>query len=165
MFGIYKTVLQPTVIDDAVYCEFLSPFDTNLITAGGNRLQIYRVVSNNSSSSVKSSKKTKLELIRSFYLYANINSIASCRYGSMAKDALIISFADARVSVVAYDQATADLMTISAHYFEDEMEDVSSSDLDLCKQRDSSGQISCSFPHRKVSISTSTSRSSKSIPT
>ena len=121
MFGIYKTVLQPTVIDDAVYCEFLSPYDTNLITAGGNKLQIYRVLNSSTSS-----KTSQLELVRSFYLYATINSIASCRYGSMTKDALVISFADARVSVVAYDQSTADLVTISAHYFEDEMEDVSS---------------------------------------
>ena len=124
MFGIYKTVLQPTVIDDAVYCEFLGPSDTNLITAGGNKLQVYRVLSDDVSTSHSKEKKTKLELVRSFYLYSNINSIASCRYGTMTKDALIISFADARVSIVAYDQSTADLVTISAHYFENEMEEV-----------------------------------------
>ena len=44
------------------------------------------------------SKKLKFECIETFTLFGNVNAMASCRYGSMMKDALILAFDDAKVN-------------------------------------------------------------------
>ena len=99
MFSVYKTVHPPTGVENAIYCNFLGAKERNLITASTNRLQVYRLA-NESCSSInnnKSKSKLKLECIESFNLFGNISTMASCRYGSMTKDALIIAFDDAKV--------------------------------------------------------------------
>ncbi len=94
MFSVYKTVHPPTSIENSVYCHFINSHEQNLITSSANRLQVYRLIADYSSSS----KKLKLECIETFTLYGHICSIKSCRYGNMTKDALIIAFADAKVT-------------------------------------------------------------------
>ena len=95
MYSVHKTVHQPTGIDGAIHCNFLGPKEDNLITFSANRLQVYRVC----TDTRQNSRKTKLEFIESFYLYANIIDLKPCRYGSMKKDALILAFADAKVII------------------------------------------------------------------
>ena len=101
MFSVYKTVHPPTGVENAIYCNFLSAKERNLITASTNRLQVYRLANENNISinntNTKSKSKLKLECIESFNLFGNISTMASCRYGSMTKDALIIAFDDAKV--------------------------------------------------------------------
>lgn len=43
MFGIYKTLLHSTGIDNAVYCNFINSQDMNLITASNNVLKVYKL--------------------------------------------------------------------------------------------------------------------------
>lgn len=93
MFTLYKTVHPPTGIDCSVYCSFLSPREHNLITASGNKLQVYRFNFDPNSKS----NKLKLECFDTFCFYGTICAIKSCRYGSMQKDALVIAFSDAKV--------------------------------------------------------------------
>lgn len=119
MFSVYKTVHPSTGIDDSVYCNFTSPHEKNLITSSANRLTVYRLVDN---ADVVEEKKLKFELVQSFTLYGHISCMKSCRYGNMTKDALILAFADAKLSIVQYDSFTGDLATLSIHYFEDELE-------------------------------------------
>ena len=92
MFGVYKTVHPPTGIENSIYCNFLGPNERNLITTSVNRLQVYRL--NHESNK---SKKLKLECMETFNLFGNVSTMASCRYGSMNKDALILAFDDAKV--------------------------------------------------------------------
>jgi len=92
MFSVYKTVHPPTGVENSIYCNFLGPNERNLITSSTNRLQVYRLINENSKS-----KKLKLECMETFYLFGNISSMASCRYGPMNKDALILAFDDAKV--------------------------------------------------------------------
>lgn len=128
MFTLYKTVHPPTGIDCSVYCSFLSAKEHNLITASGNKLQIYRFHTSeqqqSKGESSSSSSKLKLECFDTFYFYGTICCMKACRYGSMQKDALIIAFADAKVSIVEYDTFLGDLSTLSIHYFENELETV-----------------------------------------
>lgn len=143
MFTVYKTVHPPTGIDCSVYCSFLSPKEHNLITSSCNKLQIYRFNFDPNSRS----NKLKLECFDTFYFYGTISCIKPCRYGSMQKDALVIAFSDAKVdqlvricllldyilnycwiqvSIVEYDTFLGDLVTLSIHYFENELEAVNS---------------------------------------
>ena len=95
MFSVYKTVHPPTGIDNSVYCYFINQGEPNLITSSANRLSIYRLNEDPSSSN---NAKLKLECVETFTLHGQICAIKPCRYGNMTKDALIIAFANAKVN-------------------------------------------------------------------
>ncbi len=122
MYNLYKTVHSPTSVDHAVYCNFLNAHEENLITANVNRLHVYKL---NSEYDKQSSRKLKFECLKTFTLFGNVSAIAKCRYGSMNKDALILAFMDAKLAIVEYNPQTADLNTLSMHYFETDSELVS----------------------------------------
>lgn len=92
------------------------------------------------------SRKEKLEQVASFSLFGNVMSMASVQLVGASRDALLLSFKDAKVSlfnpwilnslklfstdlwvcllshqlsVVEYDPGTHDLKTLSLHYFEE----------------------------------------------
>ncbi|CAF3318223.1 unnamed protein product [Rotaria socialis] len=114
MFSIYKTVHPPTAIEHAVWAHFLSPLDNSLILSSGNHLYVYRVTSHPS----------KFECLHTFVLWGNICSITPCRLNPssiLSKDALFLSFMDAKLSLIEFDSAIQDLKTLSMHYFEDEL--------------------------------------------
>lgn len=64
--------------------------------------------------------KMKLECLAQFNLFGNIMSIQSVNLTNSPRDALLLSFSDAKLSLVEYDQETHDLRTLSLHYFEEE---------------------------------------------
>lgn len=64
--------------------------------------------------------KMKLECLASFTLWGNIMSMASATLAGSSRDALLISFRDAKLSLVEYDPETHDLRTLSLHYFEED---------------------------------------------
>ena len=95
---------------------FLSPLENNLILSSANYLYVYRVTSNTS----------KFECLNTFVLWGSICSVTPCRLGSSStlapsKDALFLSFMDARLSLIEFDSSIQDLKTLSMHYFEDEL--------------------------------------------
>lgn len=47
-------------------------------------------------------------------------SIQSVNLANSARDALLLAFRDAKLSVVEYDPESHDLKTLSLHYFEEE---------------------------------------------
>lgn len=62
----------------------------------------------------------KVECLIQFTLFGNIMSIQSVNLANSPRDALLISFCDAKLSVVEYDPESHDLKTLSLHYFEEE---------------------------------------------
>eukprot|EP00794_Sanderia_malayensis_P018647 gene18646-20528_t len=65
-------------------------------------------------------EKKKLEQLASYSLFGNIASMKPIRIGNSPRDSLILSFKDAKLSVVEYDPSSHDLKTVSLHYFEHE---------------------------------------------
>ncbi|XP_015426860.1 PREDICTED: cleavage and polyadenylation specificity factor subunit 1 [Myotis davidii] len=63
--------------------------------------------------------REKLELVASFSFFGNVMSMASVQLAGAKRDALLLSFKDAKLSVVEYDPGTHDLKTLSLHYFEE----------------------------------------------
>ena len=61
--------------------------------------------------------KMKLECMTDYRFYGNIVAMESMPL-SLARDALLLTFRDAKLSIVEYDPETHDLRTISLHYFE-----------------------------------------------
>lgn len=70
--------------------------------------------------------KSKLECVSQYTLYGNVMSMQCVNLANAPRDALLIAFADAKLSVVEYDPDTHDLKTLSLHYFEEE-------DMKVCK--------------------------------
>lgn len=62
----------------------------------------------------------RLELLDSFELFGNIMSLQSVSLNNSPRDALLISFMDAKLSVVQHDPDNHELKTLSLHYFEED---------------------------------------------
>ncbi|KAL5021877.1 hypothetical protein ScPMuIL_001032 [Solemya velum] len=67
----------------------------------------------------KKTESKKLECLASFSLMGNVMSLKCVNLPGAHRDALFLSFSDAKLSVVEYDPATHDLQTTSLHYFEE----------------------------------------------
>lgn len=125
MYAVYRQAHPPTGIEFSLYCNFFSSEERNLVVAGTSQLYVYRLL-RNVESATKGEKildakghKDKLELLASFSLFGNIMSVANVQLAGAKRDALLLSFKDAKLSVVEYDPGTNDLKTISLHYFEE----------------------------------------------
>lgn len=62
----------------------------------------------------------KLECLATFSFFGNIMSMQAVSLANSSRDALVLSFADAKFSIVEYDPDTHDLSTLSLHYFEEQ---------------------------------------------
>lgn len=64
--------------------------------------------------------KMRLECMASYTLFGNVMDLRSVSLSGSQRDALLISFKDAKLSVVQHDPDTYELKTLSLHYFEEE---------------------------------------------
>ncbi|XP_047663754.1 cleavage and polyadenylation specificity factor subunit 1 isoform X2 [Tachysurus fulvidraco] len=125
MYAVFRQAHHPTAVEFSVYCNFISSEEKNLVVAGTSQLYVYRIIYDYESStkSEKSSdgksRKEKLEQVAAFSLFGNVMSMASVQLVGANRDALLLSFKDAKLSVVEYDPGTHDLRTLSLHYFEE----------------------------------------------
>lgn len=125
MYAVHRQAHTPTAVEFSVYCNFISSKEKNLIVAGTSQLFVYRIIhdvestSKADKSSDSKSRKEKLEQVASFSLFGNVMSMASVQLVGASRDALLLSFKDAKLSVVEYDPGTHDLKTLSLHYFEE----------------------------------------------
>ena len=132
MYSLNKQIHPPTVVEHSVYCNFYSDNERNLIVGGSNQLKIYRLISstknedvtsienNDKQSASSDNNKIKLECIQSFSFFGEITSINFVRLNKNVRDSVIITFAEAKLSVVEYDPNTHNLRTLSMNYFEDD---------------------------------------------
>uniref|UniRef100_A0A8U7NVI7 RSE1/DDB1/CPSF1 first beta-propeller domain-containing protein n=1 Tax=Corvus moneduloides TaxID=1196302 RepID=A0A8U7NVI7_CORMO len=117
MYAVYKQTHPPTGLEFSLYCHFFSAAERNLVVAGTSQLFVYRL---NHDAEVKGKgQREKLELVASFSFFGNVMSMASVQLAGAKRDALLLSFKDAKLSVVEYDPGTHDLKTLSLHYFEE----------------------------------------------
>nr|XP_029135227.1 cleavage and polyadenylation specificity factor subunit 1 isoform X2 [Labrus bergylta] len=125
MYAVYRQAHTPTAVEFSVYCNFISSKEKNLVVAGTSQLYVYRIIHDVEStskvdkSSDTKSRKEKLEQVASFSLFGNVMSMASVQLVGASRDALLLSFKDAKLSVVEYDPGTHDLKTLSLHFFEE----------------------------------------------
>uniref|UniRef100_A0A667XJ31 Cleavage and polyadenylation specificity factor subunit 1 n=1 Tax=Myripristis murdjan TaxID=586833 RepID=A0A667XJ31_9TELE len=125
MYAVYRQAHTPTAVEFSVYCNFISNKEKNLVVAGTSQLYVYRIIhdvestSKTDKSSDSKSRKEKLEQVAAFSLFGNVMSMASVQLVGASRDALLLSFKDAKLSVVEYDPGTHDLKTLSLHFFEE----------------------------------------------
>uniref|UniRef100_A0A4W6BTU9 Cleavage and polyadenylation specificity factor subunit 1 n=1 Tax=Lates calcarifer TaxID=8187 RepID=A0A4W6BTU9_LATCA len=116
MYAVYRQAHTPTAVEFSVYCNFISSKEKNLVVAGTSQLFVYRIIHD---VEIPNLVKEKLEQVASFSLFGNVMSMASVQLVGASRDALLLSFKDAKLSVVEYDPGTHDLKTLSLHYFEE----------------------------------------------
>ncbi|PVD20429.1 hypothetical protein C0Q70_18584 [Pomacea canaliculata] len=125
MFCMYKEIHPATAIEHSIQCNFFNLWETNLVIAGANQLHVYRLNSEPDTSGKDLEKtgvdgpKMRLECLKSFSLFGNIMSMQSVKLAGAQRDILLLSFWDAKLSVVEYDPSTHDLKTSSLHQFEE----------------------------------------------
>uniref|UniRef100_A0A8C3UGI6 Cleavage and polyadenylation specificity factor subunit 1 n=1 Tax=Catharus ustulatus TaxID=91951 RepID=A0A8C3UGI6_CATUS len=123
MYAVYKQTHPPTGLEFSLFCHFFSSSERNLVVAGTSQLFVYRL-NHEPEAPGKGDRnggeqKEKLELLASFSFFGNVMSMASVTLAGAKRDALLLSFKDAKLSVVEYDPGTHDLKTLSLHYFEE----------------------------------------------
>uniref|UniRef100_A0A3Q4G4T5 Cleavage and polyadenylation specificity factor subunit 1 n=1 Tax=Neolamprologus brichardi TaxID=32507 RepID=A0A3Q4G4T5_NEOBR len=120
MYAVYRQAHTPTSVEFSVYCNFISSKEKNLVVAGTSQLFVYRIIHDvEVTLTLRFPFFFKLEQVASFSLFGNIMSMASVQLVGASRDALLLSFKDAKLSVVEYDPGTHDLKTLSLHYFEE----------------------------------------------
>lgn len=64
--------------------------------------------------------KMRLECLNVYQLYGNVMSLQAVSLSGSLQDALLISFKDAKLSVLQHDPDTFQLKTLSLHFFEED---------------------------------------------
>jgi cleavage and polyadenylation specificity factor subunit 1 len=128
----YTEVLPPSGVTHAVSAAFTSASAKNLIVVKTSLLQIYTLVTETPATSAlengqqagEDSQKeaTKLHLQAEFHLYGTVTDISPVKIlGSRSGgDALLLSFRNAKLSLIEWNPETQSISTVSIHYYEKE---------------------------------------------
>ncbi|XP_065344117.1 cleavage and polyadenylation specificity factor subunit 1 [Cloeon dipterum] len=125
MFSLCKQTHPPTAVEHSVCCNFFNRNEKSLVVAGANVLRVFRLLPDidhkkKDKYGENRPPKMKLECLASYTLWGNVVSLSSATLAGSARDALLISFKEAKLSLVEYDPDKNDLRTLSLHYFEDD---------------------------------------------
>lgn len=110
---LFRSIHPATVVDVALTAHFMSSDATGappeLILVRGNSLDVFGVSSTAASSDRRLIRKAR------FPLFGQVLSAAAVRFHDQHRDALMLSFPGARVSVVEFDPVSRSLSTCSLH--------------------------------------------------
>ncbi|XP_043489722.1 cleavage and polyadenylation specificity factor subunit 1 isoform X1 [Polistes fuscatus] len=125
MYSICKSTHPATGVEHAITCYFFNRSEKCLVVAGSNIIRIFRLIPDVDTTKREKyiesrSPKMKLECLAQYTLHGNVMSMQAVHLIGSQRDSLLLSFRDAKLSVVEYDQETHDLRTVSLHYFEEE---------------------------------------------
>ncbi|XP_045540280.1 cleavage and polyadenylation specificity factor subunit 1 isoform X2 [Papilio machaon] len=125
MFSICRQTHPATGIEHAISCCFFNNEESCLVTAGANIIKVFRLMPEGHTKEVNAAgqpipPKMKLECLATYTLWGNVMSIASVKCASAGRDLLLLSFKEAKLSIVQYDPQINNLVTLSMHYFEED---------------------------------------------
>jgi cleavage and polyadenylation specificity factor subunit 1 len=113
MFSVLQTLVPPSCVEHAVEAHFTSSSDLNIIVGLASFLQVYRIVEDPLDGD-----RAALQLVVEKRLFGHIESIATFRAPGWPRDLIVVSFRDAKVTVLQFDITTNDIAVVSMHYFE-----------------------------------------------
>ncbi|KAL6046955.1 mRNA cleavage and polyadenylation factor subunit [Balamuthia mandrillaris] len=126
----YQETVPPTGVEHCLVAHFTGVDDLNLLVAKTHVLEVYRLVPTTSSSITEENSPSSpsekgeeseghvLELVAAYHLFGNIESLAAVRFARSKKDAILVTFRDAKISVVEFASAEQDLRVVSLHSYE-----------------------------------------------
>ncbi|KAL4709550.1 hypothetical protein ACJJTC_007281 [Scirpophaga incertulas] len=125
MYSICRQTHPATGIEHTLSCYFFNNEDVCLVTAGANIIKVFGLLPEGHTKEINAAgqpipPKMKLECLATYTLWGNVMSMQSVRYSSSGRDLLLVSFREAKLSVLQYDPMTNNLVTLSMHYFEED---------------------------------------------
>lgn len=126
----YTELLPPSGVTHALSIPFCSPSEINLVVVKTSLLQIFSVisggsgknseVSDDSANTIQLSDQKQLLLISEYNLSGTVTDISSVKIiGSKSGgDAILLSFRNAKLSLIDWDPQRQCIATISIHYYE-----------------------------------------------
>lgn len=115
IYGYHRETQRSTGIDESTALNFYHDGEKNLAATAGNLLTIYRVNSRGGQDA-----NDRLEYCDEFELWGNIVTVARVRFAGSLRDSLLLSFEEAKCSIVEYEPETGGLTTISMHHFQED---------------------------------------------
>eukprot|EP00937_MAST-01D_sp_MAST-1D-sp2_P005563 g5563.t1 len=109
-YQIYKPLHPPTGVEHAVCAHFTSTARWNIVLARTSLLEVYDVVDGANGKA--------LDLVAQYTLHGNIESLHVLHFPGTVLDCLMLSFREAKLSVVRFDATVARLQTLFIHDFE-----------------------------------------------
>ncbi|XP_023327801.1 cleavage and polyadenylation specificity factor subunit 1 [Eurytemora carolleeae] len=117
MFSLVRTSHPATGVEHSIYASFFRSNEQNLVVAGANILKVFQLVPETVNKK-DVNPRLKLECMAQWQLHGWVQSIAAVRLLGADRDTLLLTFKDAKLSLVEYCPDTHDLITISLHHFE-----------------------------------------------
>ena len=120
----YTELIAPSGVTHAVSLPLLNPNTYNLVVAKTSLLQIFRLGDEkpNADDDDSTSSRPRLVLVGEYPLAGTVTSLTAIKAldTKTGGDALLISFSDAKLSLVEWDPDNHRISTVSIHYYEAE---------------------------------------------
>jgi cleavage and polyadenylation specificity factor subunit 1 len=128
----YTEVLPPSGVTHAVSAAFTSATAKNLVVVKTSLLQIYTLITETSTASVLENgqqtgdnvknETTRLHLLAEYDLYGTVTDISPVKIlnSRSGGDAVLLSFRNAKLSLIEWNPETQGISTVSIHYYEKE---------------------------------------------
>ena len=120
MYTLVRSAHPATGVEHCLSCYFFNSQEKNLVVAGANVLRVFRLVPDLTTKTQEDVSKLKMECLASWELFGWVQSMASTRLTGSERDTLLLTFKDAKLSLVEYNPDTHDLQTLSLHHFEED---------------------------------------------
>ncbi|KAK3837510.1 MAG: CPSF A subunit region-domain-containing protein [Linnemannia gamsii] len=116
MYTLAKELFPPTGIERVVRCNFIRPDILNVIVSKSTVLEVY-----NFTEPAEADQLPRLELVASYRFNGVITSMGVIRTSSSGQhglDSILVSFKDAKMSLLEWSFSTHSIVTVSIHYYE-----------------------------------------------
>lgn len=115
----YNELLPPTAVSHAVALPFQGPNANNLVIAKTSLLQVFRIISSDAKDGA-AKNKDRLVLVGEYPLSGTVTAISRVKIleTKTGGEALLLSFAQAKLSLIEWDAENNRTSTISIHYYE-----------------------------------------------
>eukprot|EP00118_Oscarella_pearsei_P015222 m.136215 g.136215 ORF g.136215 m.136215 type:complete len:1413 (+) comp38172_c1_seq126:32-4270(+) len=127
MYGLVRQTFPPTTTSHCLSCNLIDDNEKNLVVAGSTVLTVYRlrkVRSSHTTPGVPEKRKKKLDVVFRQDLNGILHSVQSARLEHKTRDSLLLSFENAKFSMIEYDPATHCLKTVKLVDFKEEVDKI-----------------------------------------
>lgn len=113
----YRSLSSATAVRYCVKANFTNSKHVNLIVVKSSLLEVYKLVSD--------SDTRPLQRSHSLITHGNIESIKVVRFPGNTCDSLLVTFLEAKMSILEFDPATNSIVCKGLHYFDDQKPQIS----------------------------------------
>lgn len=118
----YNEFLEPSRVSQCIGCNFISPNSKHLIVGKATLLQIFEIYNVNEHGD---KAKYRLKLVEQYKLHGHITSLRAIRTADSPNlDYLLVATKTAKFSLIKWDHALHSISTVSLHYYEKSIQNV-----------------------------------------